>query len=327
MNIMNAGALLTPGLLADLAYVYKTTYKGVYERLKDVVWLDATSDKLQEIRGYLNAAPYPERWDRGSTIAAAAMTSVQFTIPNQDWGKRIYLHDDDVQDDQTGSMWTMARDLGEHWATLPERVFYQTLQSTTDPTLLPTIPNAADGSAWFVGTSRFGVATGNQFSNTGQTINAILNDIFTIKQTYINQQDTQNQPLWDPTQIQEKGFRIFYGPSLTLVFSQALKANIIPIGANTTTSNAGITNFLLSDGTKVSAENNQRITGNSYYALLQGLPNEKRGFIRQIRQGFFESIANWETSDHTRDTGELYLQYKNREGYGLGVVFNSVKVV
>jgi hypothetical protein len=327
MNIINAGALLTPGLLADLSYVYKTTYKGVYERLKDVVWLDATSDKLQEIRGYLNAAPYPERWDRGSTIASAAMQAVQFTIPNQDWGKRIYLHDDDVQDDQTGSMWTMARDLGEHWATLPERVFYQVMQSTTDPTLLPVQPNAADGTGIYSGSSRFGIATGNQFNNTGQTVNAVLNDIFTIKQTYINMQDTQNQPLWDPTQIQRNGFRLFYGPALTLVMAQAAKANIVPIGPNTATSNAGVTNVLLADGTPIGFEINQRITGNSFYAWLQGLPVEKRGFIRQIRQGFFESIANWETSDHTRDTGELYLQYKDREGYGLGVVFNTVKVV
>jgi len=327
MNQINAGALLTPGLLADLAYVYKFTYKGVYERLKSVVWLDATSDKLQEIRGYLNAAPYPRRWDRGSTIAASAMTSVQFTIPNQDWGHRIYMHDDDLQDDQTGSMWTMARDLGAHWATLPERIFYQMLQSTTDPNLLPVIPNAADGSGWFTGSSRFGIATGNQFSNTGQTINAVINDIFTIKQTYINMQDTQNQPLWDPSTIQQNGFRLFYGPSLTLVMSQAFKAGLIPIGANTATSNAGVTNFLLSDGTKIDPENNQRITGNSYYAGLQELPVEKRGFIRQIRQGFFESIGNWETSDHTRNTGELYQQYKDRQGYGLGVAFSWVKVV
>lgn len=327
MNIVNAGALLTPGMLADAAYVYKFTYKGVYERLKDVVWLDATSDKLQEIRGYLQAAPYPERWDRGSTISAAAMTAIQFTIPNQDWGKRIYFHDDDVQDDQTSSLYTMARDLGEHWATLPERIFYQVLQSTTDPTLLGTIPNAADGLGLYSGSARFGIATGNQFNNTGQTINAVMNDIFTVKQTYINMQDTQSQPLWDPSTLQANGFRIFHGPALTLVMSQVAKSIVVPIGANTATSNAGITNFVMADGSHISWENNQRITGNSFYCWLQNMPNEKRCFLRQIRQGFFESIGNWETSDHTRDTGELYLQYKNREGYGLVLPFNTVKVV
>jgi hypothetical protein len=314
-------------MLADAAYVYKSTYKGVYERLKEIVWLDATSDKLQEIRGYLNAAPYPERWDRGSTIASDTMTSIQFTIPNQDWGKRIYFHDNDVQDDQTSSLYQMARDLGEHWATLPERIFYQVLQSTTNSALLGTIPNAADGLGLYSGSARFGIATGNQFTASGTTVTAVMNDIFTVKQTFINMQDTEGEPLWDPSTIQSKGFRIFYGPSLTLQMSQALKAAIVPIGANTATSNAGVTNFVLSDGTQITAENNQRITGNSWYSWLQGMPVEKRCFVRQIRQGFFESVGNWETSDHTRDTGELYLQYKNREGYGLILPFNTVKTV
>lgn len=327
MNVINAGALLTPGMLADCSRVYSDTYTGIEAELGDVCYMGATSDKLQEIRGYLQSAPYPQRWDRGSTIQSETMQSVQFTIPNNDWGARIYFHDNDVQDDQTASLYEQARQLGRHWATLVERIFYQVLQNTTDPKLLPTVPAAADGSAWFVGTSRFGVATGNQFSDTGQTINAVMNDLFTIQQTLINYQDTQNQPLWNPRQIQGNGFKLFYGPSLTLVMSQALKASIVPIGANTATSNAGIANFVLSDGTPIKPVINQRITGNSYYAMMLGLPNEKRAFLRQTRQEFFESIANWETSDHTRDTGELYIQYKSRVGYGLILPYNSVKVV
>lgn len=327
MNVINAGALLTPGMLADCSRVYSDTYAGVVDQLGDVTYLSATSDKLQEIRGYLQTAPYPQRWDRGSTIQSETMQSVQFTIPNQDWGARIYFHDNDVQDDQTSSLYDQARQVGRHWATLVERIFYQVLQNTTDPKLLPTVPNAADGLGLYSGSSRFGIATGNQFSNTGQTINAVMNDVFTIIQTYVNMQDTQSQPLWDPTMILHNGFKLFYGPSLTLVMAQAMKATIVPIGANTSTSNAGITNFILSNGMPVKPVLNQRITGNSYYGWLLGLPNEKRGFLKQQRQGFFESIANWETSDHTRDTGELYVQYKDRAGYGVILPYNTVKVV
>lgn len=327
MNIVNAGALLTPGLLADAAYVYKSVYKGIEAQLGDVCYLNATSDKLQEIRAYLQTAPYPQRWDRGTTINSDTMTSVQFTIPNQDWGSRIYFHDNDVQDDQTGTLYDMARQLGAHWATLTERIFYQVLQSTTDPLLLPTIPNAADGAGLYSGSARFGISTGNQFSNTGQTIAAVMNDLFTFSQTYVNMQDTESQPLWDYSMIKGNGFKVFYGPALTLVMSQVSKAAIVPIGANTATSNAGITNFVLSDGTPIDFVNNQRITGNSFYAWMKGLPNEKRGFVRQVRQGFFESIGNWETSDHTRDTGELYIQYKNREGFGVILPVGTVKCV
>jgi hypothetical protein len=327
MNIVNAGALLTPGILADAARLYADTYTGIEAELGDVTYLGATSDKLQEIRAYLQTAPYPQRWDRGTTINSETMTSVQFTIPNQDWGSRIYFHDNDVQDDQTSSLYEQARQLGRHFATLVERVFYQVLQNTTDPKLLPTVPNAADGTGLYSGSARFGVATGNQFSTTGQTVAAVMNDIFTIKQTLINYQDTQSQPLWDPSQINKNGYKLFYGPSLTLVMSQALKAAVVPIGANTTTSNAGISNFILSDGTPVYPVINQRITGNSFYAWMRGLSNEKRCFVKQARQGFFESIGNWETSDHTRDTGELYIQYKDRTGYGLILPLNTVKAV
>jgi hypothetical protein len=329
-NTIAVGALLTAGLRPEFMNVYRTTYKGVFDRLKDIVAMDLTSDKIQEIYGFLNAAPYPARWDRGTNISSSNMGSVQFTVPNYDWGHRIYIHDNDLQDDQTGSAYPMARQLGEHFATLVERIFFQVMQSTTDPNLLPVIPVAADGLGLYSGSARFGVSTGNQFTASGtSSVAQVQADIYTIIQTYVNFQDTQSQPLFDPSTIRENGFKLIHGPALTLVMEQAEKAMIIPIGLNTATSNAGVSSVLLASGRgpNIQWENNQRITGSSYYSWLKGLPIEKRGFLRQIRQGFFESLGNWEVSDHTRDTGEIYLQYKTREGYGIAVPYNTIKVI
>jgi len=327
-NPVSVGALLTAGLRPEFANVYRFNYTGVEKRLRDVVWLDATSDKIKEIYGYLQAAPYPVRWPRGAVIDSKDILSVQFSVPNFDWGRRIYIHDNDIQDDQTQTAYVVARELGAHWATLAERVFYQVMQSTTDANLLPAIPVAADGLNLYSGSSRFGVATGNQFTSTGtSTVQQIINDIYTVKQTFINFQDTEGQPLMDPATIQGNGFRIFHGPSITLVMEQVAKAMIVPIGANTATSNAGVSNLVMASGTPIDFENNQRITGTSYYSWMKGLSNDKRGFFRQVRQGFFESVGNWEVSDHTRNTGEIYIQFKTREGYGLALPYNTIKTV
>ena len=77
-NPIMAGALLTQGLRADFAKVYKSEYDGIMQDLGDIFWLDATSDKLKEVYAYLESAPYPIRKDKGEVIEEKAMKSIQF---------------------------------------------------------------------------------------------------------------------------------------------------------------------------------------------------------------------------------------------------------
>ena len=55
MPTIQIGALLEPGLRSEAAQVYRPMYSGVKSRIGEVIWMEATSDKLQEVFGFLEA--------------------------------------------------------------------------------------------------------------------------------------------------------------------------------------------------------------------------------------------------------------------------------
>jgi hypothetical protein len=325
------GALLTAGLKDTFARAYEPNYEGVKAALGPIMWLGATSDKLKEYYGYIESAPHPVRWDKGSMIESKGMKSVQFTVTNRDWGRRIKIHDNDIQDDQTGFAWTQARNLGSNWAYLPERVFFQMIQNATDADLLPAVPNAGDGTAIYSASTRFGASGGNQVSETGTTTaEQCLTDIMKVYRRYAEFKDTEAVvPLWNASQINK--MHIFFAPSVVNVMLQAITQTMVLTkitGSSTTDVSvaAGTDNVLKTAGLDITYTANVQITDTSRYFFLRDLPDFKKAIFQQVRQPFFEAIGNWETSDYTRGTGFRYVQFKSREGYGSPVPYATIKL-
>src|SRR3990167_1224945 len=319
------GALLTQGIRREFALVYTPRYRGVMDRIGGVVWLEVTSDKISEIYGFLNAAIYPVRWDPGNEIGAKSILSVQFRTPNRDFGRRVYLPRN-YEDDQTGTVFAVARALGTNWATLSERIFYQVMTNATDNDLLPVNPTSADGNDLYLTSTRYGSSRGNAGGGTGTTIvQDVITDIFGVKRRLIEFQNTESQPFWDPTDI-DRGLTIFHGSSLTLVMEQAKSMIVTPLAASTATSNAGISNSLQNAGFVPNFVNSQRITNSSYYCWLNGVDGPQRPLFRQVRKAMTEAQGNWSTSDHTRDVGEQYVQFDSREGWGSPLAIATVRV-
>jgi len=329
-NTVMAGALLTQGLKSEFVKVWSENYETLKPDLGEIVWLGATSDKLTEFYAFLESAPYPVRWDRGTVISSKAMKSVQFSVTNRDWAARIYYHHNDEQDDQTGSLYAQARELGANWGTLAERVFFQFIQAGTDANLLPTVPNSADGVALYSSSTRFGSSGGNQVTESGTTtVQQIITDTMSVFRRYNEFQNTESQPLWNMSQT--KNLTVIYAPELALVMNQALTAMAVfgyQAGTSTTDTStaAGIDNVLKTAGFSIKPIMSQRITDTSRYFFLRGLPDYKKPIFQQVREGFSEALGNWETSDHTRDTGEKYLQFRSREGYGSALAYATIKL-
>lgn len=317
------GALLTQGIRNEFALVYAPRYKGVMDRIGGVVWLEVTSDKISELYGFLNAAIYPVRWDPGNVIGAKSITSVQFRVTNRDFGRRVYLPRN-YEDDQTGTAYQVARALGQNWATLSERIFYQIIQAGTDNDLLPAVPTPADGSALYISTTRYGSSDGNIVSVTGTSIvQDVITDIFDVKRRLIEFQNTESQPFWDMSDV-DRGLTIFYGSSLTQVMEQTRSQVLVPF-ANST-SNAGISNAIQDARFVPQFVNSQRITNTSWYAFLNGVDGPQRPLFRQVRKQMSEAQGNWATSDHTRDVGEPYVQFDSREGWGSALAIGTIRV-
>lgn len=319
------GALLTQGIKREFALVYAPRYKGVMDRIGEVVWLEVTSDKISELYGFMNAAIYPVRWDPGNVIGAQSILSVQFRVANRDFGRRVYLPRN-YEDDQTGTAFQVARTLGTNWATLSERIFYQVIQAGTDNDLLPANPNAADGNAIYLTTTRYGSSSGNVVSVVDTaTVQGVITDIYSVKRRFMEFQNTESQPFWDPTDV-DRGLTIFHGTALTQVMEQARYQMRIPLAASTATSNAGISNTLSDASWTPTFVNNQRITNSRYYCFLRGVDGAQRPLFRQVRKNMTEAQGNWATSDHTRDVGEPYIQFDSREGWGSALAIGTIRV-
>ena len=318
---MAIGALTTQGLRSEFSMVYQPRYQGLIQRIGDIIWLDATSDKLQEVYGFLESPIYPVRWEPGNVISSKTILSQQFTIVNRDFGRRVYLPKN-WQDDQTGSAWQVARSLGANWGTLAERIFYQYILNSTDPDLLPVVPNSADGSALYLTTTRFGDAGGNVVGQTGvTTVQDVITDLFSVHERYQDFQNTESQPFWDP--IDTQNIAVFYGTNLNLVMQQA-KNQTRPHSVVSTTG-AATTNLVLEGDVSFTFTASQRITNNNYFCFLRGLPSYMRPIVRQVRKGETEAQGNFATSDHTRDTGEPYVQFDSREGWGSALAIATIR--
>ena len=82
-------------------------------------------------------------------------------------------------------------------------------------------------------------------------------------------------------------------------------------------------NVIMAAGQKIDMRPTQRITDDSWYQFLTAV--RKKPIFQQEREALFEVQATWETSDHTRDTGEEYIQWKSRGGYGVSVPYACIK--
>lgn len=331
-NPSGIGPLLTQGIRNEFAFAYSPAYQTVMSEISQVMWADATSDKISELYGGMKSPLHPVAWKPGDIIGSKSLLSSQYRVQNRDFGRRVYLPRN-YTDDQTGTVMAVSRGLGQNWAMLPERIFYQYIQAGTDADLLPAVPTSEDGNALYVGTTRYGSASGNIVTQTGSsTVQQIITDFFSVVRRFMEFQDTESQPFWPADIVRRNGVTVFYGSSLTLVMQQTavqLLAHSVSTGVDATTpaTGAATTNTLIASGIPVTWVPSQRITNTAIYTFLRGLPVEKRPIVRQVREGMTEAQGNWSTSDHTRDTGEEYVQFKSREGWGSYLAIGTIKTV
>ena len=323
-NPVAIGALLTQGIRNNFAMSYQSRYASVMSDINEVI-AETTSDKISELYGAMQSALHPIRWPAETVIPSKGILSLQYRVQNRDFGRRVYLPRN-YTDDQTGSVMSVARRLGYNWTFLPERLFFQYITNTTDNDLLMSIPTSADGNALYISTTRYGSANGNVVTQTGTaTVQAIITDVFSIVRRFAEFQDTEGQPFWPADVVKREGINLFYGTSLTLAMVQAEKQALTALAASTATSNAGISNTIINSGFNIKFVPSQRITDASYYTFLRNQPEELRPLIRQVRKGMTEAQGNYATSDVSRDTGEEYVQFDSREGWGSFTAIGTIR--
>jgi len=318
--------LLIPGLLTTFSDAYKMRYKKVAARMGSVMELGVPSTHRTEYYGAFNSAPYPRRWDRGTTAVRKAFGSFGWTTTNLVWQNGVEWFEEDLDDEQTRTLFGQAQAAGENFATLHERIFYQMLGALTDADLLESVPNAADGSAIFAA-SRFGTTAGNIVSGNGvATAAAVRGDFWTAVEYPRLFQDTEGQPLWDEDILGDT-ITVTYNADNEEVFREAFLQGrtLESVGtAGTDLAATAVTNTIRESGLNIQLWPTQRIGDNDWFVVFGAAPHKP--IYQQSRQALREVIATPQNSDECRSERKNYIQWDARFGYGATVPYQMVKV-
>lgn len=314
-----AGPLLTAGLNATFIDTWFNKYEASTARLSKCMQLAVPSNKRRELYAYLETAPYPERWDMGTDIPMEAMEARGFNVLNHDWGKRIVWHYNDRRDDQVGTLYLMAQQLGEHFATLDERRFFQVIQGTVDPLLLPSIPLAPDGLAIYAA-GRFGVAAGNILAGAGvATEEAIYNDFIDGVSQQGTFLDPKGQPIFSDA---GKNYTVVFAMKNLKVFQKAFKREYVV--QTTGGTSAAPSNVIGDAGYNVELWPTSRITTDKWFLFANDVP--QKAVFTQLREGIMQQFGTLENSDLARTTKREYTQWVQSSGVGVRVPYATIKV-
>jgi len=328
--------LLVNGLRTEFADTYeKVRIKQADSRLSQVMDLSIQATNRNHDFGYFESAPHMEYWRRGDTVPTEAFDSVNWNVVIYEWAKRVPWNKNDRKDDQTQSLMQMARQAGTSAALLPERMFFDLIQAGTD--LLPTVPNAPDGVDFFnatngAGGARFGETGGNIVTQTGVTAPTIMADFYSCIERWLAFQDVGGQPLLAP-EVLEAGFLIVHPVEITeameTAFFQKRQINASAAGGGVAGTNGGSQTNLVQDTSKnVELWGSPRLTdAGDWYIFLKGAPTLPCFFLD--REGVIElsSLEGDNNGDHTRSTGEEYIQWESRSGAGVALPFAAIAVV
>ena len=321
-QLVLSAATLTAGIRADFARTYANKNKGVEQKLGPIMTLKMSSDKLIELYAYYESAPHPKIWPRGTDLPVKNFRSIGYNVENFDWSIGVEWHKNDRADDQTRTLFDQARQAGANFGLLTERIFFQFILATTDSDLLATIPNAPDGAVLYAttagGSDRFGATDGNLLSGSGvATSDDVRTDYFSAVAQFDLFQDTEGQPLWDPSDV-ERGTTVIYGASNRKVFADAFQQG------RTLEGGAALTNIIMDSGQKVTLMSTPRITDDDWFVFMNDL--EVKPIFEQLRQGLQTWDQLMSNSDRARNTKQEGVQWDARMGYGISIPYGTVKI-
>jgi len=328
MSTVIASQVLANGLRTEFADTYSAIQnRQADSRLSLVMDLSIGATHREHEFAYFEAAPHMAQWTRGSSIPEDAFDSVSFTTPVYTWGRRIKWHKEDRKDDQTQSLMDIARMAGQSAALLPERFFFDLLTGGTNT--LPAVPNAPDGAAFFAttagGAARFGVTDGNLLTGNGiASVSSIRTDYYNAIEQFKQMQDGKGQPLLSDEVI-DSGVVCVHSAADTEAMEEAFlqrrQGEVLGTDAGTTPSN------LVQDASRnVTLWGSQRLATGDWYVFLRN--PAKRATFTLDREGIqeYSSLEGDNNSDHTRNTGEEYVQWERRAGAGIALPYSAIKI-
>lgn len=317
-NLVGAAELAARDARPAFVETYKEQITKSHALLSKVMDLGLTSTYASEDYPYPESAPHPRRVEKGQASPHEGFRSRKFNVVNHKWKLAIDVHEDDLADDQVGGIMQQVRDGGTNFGILDERVFFQILTGGTDSDLLPAVPNAPDGSALFVSTTRFGNSGGNIISGGGtpNTTAIITTDVWKAYSRLVLFQGTKGQPLWPPESIKE--LVVIYPAAHEEFFRKAFQSSTVQ------GSSAGISNINReAQGVAFTLWGSPRLSGDDWYVIAV---TNRKCIFKQTRMPLTDNLANFTNSDQAREYDVMSWYWKWRGGYGVSLPTMAIKI-
>lgn len=327
MALSGSNLALLKGARGNFRNAYKANVIRPDSRLARVMSLGFPSDGAYEDYFYYLASPNPRRTKAGNSRPVGSFTGRGKRTVNHDWREAVEWNENMREDDQIKDLMNKARQAGQKFAFIPQRVFFQLLTGTADADLLPAQPLAGDGSGLFAttdgaGNARFGATNGNLLTVGSMDSGADFRDaIYQGLEQFQLFQDTSGEQLFNDDEIQDQVVMVLYGAHRIQVaqeaFTQKFVAQESRNGGNVAAS-AGVSNVILDAGWKLMGWSSQKIKDNSIYLIIADR-NEEGGKLiyQQVRSALRDDFADRSNSDRARDDGTESLGWKARAGYDI----------
>ena len=282
---------------------------------------------------YLESVPHMRIWRRNEPREAKAFRAVAWNVDTFDYSIKVEWNRNDNQDHQgRRSIQSKAMTAGNTAASMKVRIATQMLEGATNFELLPSIPLAPDGAAIFATTAggqpRFGATNGNLLPGTGVAAgNTISDDYFSAIQQFMLFKDTEGEPLWDPTLLQQ-GVTIMFPVGLQKVFTDAFQ-QARPFRSD---ANGAAAPTTIAQEVRIAQGNipitlwpNPHLTDASdWYVFMSASPVQP--LFRGVQQALQSDIYDRSNSDRARDEKVEGVGWDARWSHGVGPVYQSIKI-
>lgn len=317
-----AGNVLAEGLLSDYAQAYMNTRREQDSKVSMIMDVGARSFGRTDTRAYFEAAPHMRHQPMGDPIPEEGMDSKNFQTVNYPYGLRIPWHMDDREDDRTGSLKQAAEAGGKSAALSAERGLFDLLNGTTS--FIPAVPNASDGTAIFSTSTRFEVSTGN--SLTGFSVSsgpAFRAGVQAAIAQFGLFKDGKGQPLFTDAELNSPVLVICARADMFQA-AEAFHIGTVAQNAPTAANNAAGDNILRTVTGNIVMWATSRVSSGTAFVHLTG--TSVKPFLMQERTKIQTAYATVENDPEARNTGREYTQWRQRLGFGVGIVPSVIKL-
>jgi hypothetical protein len=317
------GEALARGLRSEFRNTWQRRFRGLEAELGKMVDLAISSDKIEELYGYGEPPQYPKRRPWGDPVQTKGFRFRNFPVENVAWSSAVQWFKHQRLFDQLKDLPRLARQGGENFATLPQRVsIRQIIGNVSDPDLLETIPNAPDGVPLHNaldgdGNDRFQVSGGNIEGGSGVGSSAaIRTDVFNSLERIGQFLDPEGQPAVDIGLT--KKFTVLFPVTLWEVMLEAFKQT------RTLDGGAALTNIIMDAGLQVTLLPTPFLTGSDYYVFLDDF--QPKPIFEQIAQPLDEQVQVEGNSDQSRSQKVEGIFWETIRGYGVNLPLGTVKI-